>query len=450
MPTTPAKKASNNYPTRANREIEHVLVSKLKSHARNARTHSPKQLKQIARSIDRFGFVNPILISEGGRIICGHGRVGGARLLGMTTVPAVRLEHLSKEELRAYALTDNKLAENAGWSKEILAIEFQGLLDLDFDIELTGFELPEIEMILDAADLPADSSGDDKVPELAPDQVITKPNDLWVLGEHRLLCGDARRQESFATLLAGRSAQLIFADPPYNVPIRGHVSGKGRIKHREFLQASGEKTSPQFAKFLEESFSLLAEHSIDGAIHFICIDWRHLDEMLTAGRRVYHELKNIVVWSKSNAGMGSLYRSQHELIFVWKHGRGKHINNIELGKNGRNRSNVWSYAGANSFGPDRVDELAIHPTVKPVALVADAIRDCSRRGDVVLDSFGGSGSTLIACERTDRKARLIELDPIYCDQTIRRWQKLTGDKAVHAATGAAFNSAERSLRETLQ
>jgi DNA modification methylase len=450
MPTTPAKKASNNYPTRANREIEHVLVSKLKSHERNARTHSPKQLRQIARSIDRFGFVNPILIDESGRIICGHGRVGGAKLLGMTTVPAVRLEHLSKEELRAYALTDNKLAENAGWSKEILAIEFQGLLDLDFDIELTGFELPEIEMILDAADLPADSSGDDKVPELAPDQVITKPNDLWVLGEHRLLCGDARRQESFATLLAGRSAQLIFADPPYNVPIRGHVSGKGRIKHREFLQASGEKTSPQFAKFLEESFSLLAEHSIDGAIHFICIDWRHLDEMLTAGRRVYHELKNIVVWSKSNAGMGSLYRSQHELIFVWKHGRGKHINNIELGKNGRNRSNVWSYAGANSFGPDRVDELAIHPTVKPVALVADAIRDCSRRGDVVLDSFGGSGSTLIACERTDRKARVIELDPIYCDQTIRRWQKLTGDKAVHAATGAAFNSAERSLRETLQ
>jgi DNA modification methylase len=320
-------------------------------------------------------------------------------------------------------------------------------LNLDFDIELTGFELPEIEMILDAADPPAGSSGDDKVPELAPGRVITKPDDLWILGDHRLLCADARRRESFATLLSGKLAQLIFADPPYNVPIRGHVSGKGRAKHREFLQVSGEKTSPQFTRFLEESLSLLAEHSTDGAIHFVCMDWRHLDEMLTTGRRIYNELKNVVVWTKTNAGMGSLYRSQHELVFVWKHGRGKHINNIELGKNGRNRCNVWSYAGMNSFGPDRVDELAIHPTVKPVALVADAIRDCSRRGDLILDSFGGSGSTLIACERTNRKARLIELDPIYCDQTIRRWQKLTGEKSVNAATGTAFNSTDRSLRE---
>jgi DNA modification methylase len=297
---------------------------------------------------------------------------------------------------------------------------------------------------LDAASPPANNTADDEIPDVTPNRIISKPNDLWILGEHRLICGDARRLESFSALLSGKAAQLIFVDPPYNVPIRGHVSGKGRIKHREFVQASGEKTSAQFAKFLEDALGLLAEHSADGAIHFVCTDWRHLDEMLTAGRRVYRELKNLVVWSKTNPGMGSFYRSQHELIFVWKHGRGKHINNIELGQHGRNRSNVWTYGGANVFGADRLRELAMHPTVKPVALVSEAIRDCSRRGDLVLDSFGGSGTTLIACERTNRQARLIELDPIYCDQIIRRWQKLTGRKAVQAVTGAAFDDVSRS------
>jgi DNA modification methylase len=429
------------------RGIEQVRVEALRPHDKNARTHSTRQIKQIARSIERFGFLNPILIDGDGKIICGHGRVAGAKILGLTTIPALRTEHLSREEIRAYALADNKLAENAGWSKEILAIEFQGLLDLDFDIELTGFELPEIEMILEAADPPVSASEDDEVPRLAPNRVITKRNDLWQLGDHRLLCGDARRRESFAALLSGKLAQLVFTDPPFNVPIRGHVSGKGRIKHREFLQASGEKTSAQFTKFLEDSLGLLAEHSADGSVHFVCMDWRHLDEMLAAGRRVYRELKNVVVWAKTNAGMGSLYRSQHELIFVWKHGRGRHVNNVELGAYGRNRSNVWTYAGSNSFGLDRLDDLAMHPTVKPVALVADAIRDCSRRGDLVLDGFAGSGSTLIGCERTDRKARVIELDPIYCDQIVRRWQKLTGRRAVNALTGLAFNADDKSPRE---
>jgi hypothetical protein len=277
------------------RGIEQVPINALRPHDKNARTHSTRQIKQIARSIERFGFLNPILIDGGGRIICGHGRVAGAKILGLTTIPALRIEHLSKEEIRAYALADNKLAENAGWSKEILAIEFQGLLDLDFDIEVTGFELPEIEMILDAADPPVRASEDDEVPDLAPNHAITKPNDLWLLGDHRLLCGDARRRESFAGLLSGKLAQLVFTDPPFNVPIRGHVSGKGRVKHREFLQASGEKTTAQFTKFLEDSLGLLAEHSTDGSIHFVCMDWRHLDEMLAAGRRVYRELKNVAV-----------------------------------------------------------------------------------------------------------------------------------------------------------
>jgi DNA modification methylase len=310
------------------------------------------------------------------------------------------------------------------------------------DLETTGFEIPEFETIFAAADIPAKNPEDDEIPDLVPTHAITKPNDLWTLGDHRLLCGDARKPESFGGLLSGTRVQLVFVDPPFNVKIRGHVSGKGRIKHREFAKASGEMTPPQFAKFLEDSFGLLAEHSEDGAIHFVCSDWRHLDEMLTAGRRVYRELKNFVVWDKTNAGMGSFYRSQHEIIFVWKHGRGKYTNNIQLGRHGRNRSNVWTYAGANTFSSDRLTDLAMHPTVKPVGLVADAILDCSRRGDLVLDSFGGSGTTLIACERTNRKARLIEIDPIYCDQTVRRWQKLTGRIAVNAA-GVPFNDFEK-------
>lgn len=375
-------------------------IEGLSINPKNARTHSPRQIKEIARSIKRFGFNNPVLIDQTSQLIAGHGRVEAAKLLGFKTVPALRLEHMTDEEKRAYVIADNKLAEKAGWAPEILAIEFRELIDLGFDVELTGFEIPEVEMILDAADSAAGNEAGDRVPDLAPGRIVSKLNDLWVLGEHRLFCGDARHRDSFAALLPEETAQLIFVDPPYNVQIRGHVSGHGRVKHRDFAQAGGEKTSAQFTKFLEESLGLLAEHSTDGSIHFVCMDWRHLDEMLTAGRRTYRELKNVVVWNKTNAGMGSFYRSQHELIFVWKHGRGKHINNIELGQHGRNRSNVWTYAGANGFGAERLADLAMHPTVKPVALVADAIRDCSRRGDIVLDSFGGSGTTLIACERT--------------------------------------------------
>ena len=428
------------------RRVEHVPTAALQPQATNARTHSRAQIRQIARSIERFGFNNPILVDQRNNIIAGHGRVEACKLLGYEKVPTLRIDHLSEEEKRAYIIADNKLAEKAGWDRDILAIEFQGLIDLGFDVELTGFDVPEIEMILDAAEPSFGDEISQQIPDLAPDRVVTEPNDLWKLGEHRLFCGDARRRESFSTLLGGDIAQLVFVDPPYNVKIRGHVSGNGRIKHREFAQASGEKTSAQFAKFLEESLGLLAEHSADGSIHFVCSDWRHLDEMLGAGRRIYRELKNLVVWNKSNAGMGSFYRSQHELIFVWKHGRAKHVNNIELGRHGRNRSNVWTYAGANAFGVDRLAELATHPTIKPIALVADAIRDCSRHGDLVLDSFGGSGTTLIACEQAQRRARLIELDSIYCDQTIRRWQKLTGQKAVRGGSGRTFDSIDKATK----
>jgi DNA modification methylase len=424
--------------------IENLPVEQLRPYQNNPRVHPRKQIDKLARAIDEFGFLIPILIDDQNTVLAGHARIEAAKQLKLLSVPCIRAKHLSETQKRTFTILDNRLAAEATWDFQLLAKEVEFLQSQGIDLTTTGFEIPEIEMIFDAADPPTSDSEDDKTPDLAPDRIVTRPNDLWILGDHRLLCGDARRRESFRTLLSGRTAQLVFVDPPYNVKIRGHVSGKGRVKHREFAQASGEKTSTQFTKFLEDSLGLLAEHSTDGAIHFVCSDWRHLEEMLTAGRRVYRELKNLVVWNKTNAGMGSFYRSQHELIFVWKYGRGKHINNIELGQHGRHRTNVWIYAGVNTFGSDRLETLAMHPTAKPVALVVDAIRDCSRRGGLVLDSFGGSGSTLIACERTHRRARLIELDPLYCDQTVRRWQRLTGQTAVHAVTGASFADIDRA------
>ena len=428
--------------------IEYLLVDDLRPYQNNPRLHSKTQIDKLARAISDFGFLIPILIDDQNMVLAGHARIEAAKKLASRNVPCIRAGHLTEAQKRTFTILDNRLAEEATWDFQLLAKEIEFLQNEGIDLTTTGFEIPEIEMIFDATDPPVNNAEDDSIPDLTPNRVVTKPNDLSILGEHRLVCGDARRRESFTTLLSGEIVQLVFIDPPYNVTIRGHVSGKGRVKHREFVQASGEKTPAQFAKFLEESLSLLAEHSTDGSIHFVCSDWRHLDEMLSAGRRVYRELKNFVVWHKSNAGMGSFYRSQHELIFVWKNGRGRHLNNIDLGKHGRHRSNVWTYAGSNAFGSDRLEELAMHPTVKPVALVADAIRDCSRRGDLVLDSFGGSGTTLIACVRTNRKARLIELDPIYCDQIVQRWQKLTGGNAVNAVAGVSFNDLDGSARHS--
>jgi DNA modification methylase len=401
-----------------------------------------EQLDKLTRAISDFGFLIPILIDGRNAIIAGHARLVAAKLLGLPEIPCIRADHLTEAQKRTFTIVDNRLAEDATWDFQLLAKELKFLQGEGIDLQTSGFDIPEIEMILDAGDPEPSSAEDDRIPDLAPNRAVTKLNDLWLLGDHRLFCGDARRRESFVTLLSGGVARLAFVDPPFNVKIRGHVSGKGRVQHREFAQASGEKTTAQFTKFLEDSLGMLAEHSTDGSIHFVCSDWRHLDELLIAGRRVYRELKNLVVWTKSNAGMGSFYRSQHELIFVWKNGRAKHINNFELGQHGRHRTNVWSYPGANAFSAGRLEHLSMHPTVKPVALVADAIRDCSRRGDLVLDPFGGSGTTLIACEETHRKARLIELDPLYCDVTVRRWQKLTGLKAKHAVTGVEFDAIE--------
>lgn len=422
-------------------QIETVPVSALTPYAKNPRTHSKKQLRQIADSIREFSFTNPILIDGEGAVIAGHGRLEAAKLLDIETVPTIRLENMTDAQRRAYIIADNKLAENAGWDRELLALELQGLLEIDlgFDIGVTGFEMGEIDILIAGLN---DADGDeaDRLPDIdesAPP--VSRPGDLWQLGCHRLLCGDALDYGSYARLMGDERAQMVFSDPPYNVPIDGHVSGLGAIRHAEFAMASGELSETEFAAFLETALSHMATHSADGAIHFLCIDWRHIYELLTAGRSVYSELKNICVWKKTNAGMGSLYRSQHELVAVFKNGTGPHVNNVELGKHGRYRTNVWTYAGMNSFGAERDDALAMHPTVKPVALVADAIFDCSRRGGIVLDAFAGSGTTIIAAERAGRRGYAVELDPKYVDVALARYCDLTGNEPIHMDTGLTFS-----------
>jgi hypothetical protein len=388
---TPARLAQSHTPNPDPcLKVEMLPPEALKAYSGNARTHTKKQIRQIARSIEQFGFCNPVLIDDNGQIIAGHGRVAAAKLLGLSVVPTVRLSHLSEAERRAYILADNRLAEKAGWDREILAIELRTLIDLDFEVELTGFETAEIDLCLEEA---KEASGvprgpEDVVPAYANAQAISRPGDLWVLGSHLLLCADARSAEAYGQLLGGDKAAFVFTDPPYNVPIDGHVCGLGRIRHRSFAMGCGEMSSAQFADFLTTIFKLLVAHSTDGSIHQICMHWRHMGEMLEAGTALYTELKNLCIWNKSNAGMGSFYRSKHELVFVWKSGTAPHINTFELGQYGRHRSNVWDYAGISSLSPGRLDELAMHPTVKPVALVADAVKDCSRRNDLILDPAG--------------------------------------------------------------
>ena len=408
--------------------IEELPIGALKPYAGNARTHSPKQIKQIARSIERFGFNNPVLIDDTGQIMAGHGRVLAAQQLALETVPCVRLSHLSEANKRAYVLADNRLAEIANWDNELLAIELKQLAEIGFDIDLTGFEPAEVDLIIEGVGDESEQP-ENLVPEREAHPVVSRLGDMWRLGRHVLVCGDAKDSFSYELLMGNELADFVFTDPPYNVPIDGHVSGLGAIKHREFAMASGEMSEREFTAFLAGSFQLLCRYSKDGSIHQICMDWRHMGEMLAAGGQHYSELKNLCIWNKNNAGMGSFYRSKHEMVFVWKNGRAPHINTFELGQHGRHRSNVWDYEGVNSMRSGRLDELALHPTVKPVALVADALKDCSKRGQIVLDPFCGSGTMLIAAEKTGRSARAIELDPAYVDVAVRRWETYTGKAA---------------------
>jgi len=428
---------------------ETVKLVCIKPNPRNARTHSHRQIKQIVKSIKAFGFTNPVLIDASNLLIAGHGRLEAARNLGLDEVPAIRVGYLSEEQKRALMLADNKIAANAGWDLEILAHELADLstMDLAFDIDLTGFEVGEIDLILEAGAV-IDPLQAEMSP--MPDRTlppITQPGDVWSLGSHRVMCGDARSREDMAALMGDDRAHAAFCDPPYNVKITGHVSGKGKVKHREFAHASGEMSSVDFEGFLSDALALGAQYSRDGAVWFACMDWRHMGEMLAAGTRAFDAFLNLCVWAKTNGGMGSLYRSQHELVFVFRKGREGHRNNVQLGRFGRNRTNLWTYPGVNTFRPGRMEELIAHPTAKPVAMIRDALMDVTARGEIVLDSFLGAGATLMAAEQIGRFARGMEIDPAYVDVTLRRWRKETGVEPVRVRDGIDLSALEETASE---
>lgn len=419
-------------------QVKERVLTDLVPSVRNARRHSKKQIHLIAESIKAFSFTTPILITTDGEIVAGHGRYEAAKLLGMKTVPVICINHLGPQQIRALRIADNKLGELSTWDDEILNVELSELIGFDVEVEVLGFDTPELDgRLYPVAPVAAKADPADALPALQ-DTAVTVRGDLWLLGEHRILCGDARERGDYQTLMGGELAQMVFVDPPYNVRVDGHVSGLGKVKHREFAMASGEMSKLEFTGFLHAVFAEIAEASQDGALIYSCIDGPHLHEMLNAGYGVFNELKSVITWAKANAGMGSLYRSQTELITLWKTGKAPHINNIELGKHGRYRTTLWSYAGVNGFRKGRMAELASHPTVKPCAMVMDAIKDCSKPKGIILDSFSGSGTTLIAAAKTKRRGYVMEFEPHYVDGAIRRWETLFKDEARHAETGLTF------------
>jgi DNA modification methylase len=367
----------------------------------------------------------------------------------MQEVPTISLAHLTPEQAQAYMIADNRLSEIAVWDEKLLGEHFLTLstANINFDIEAIGFTVGEIDLKIETFKTEDKADPADK-PLKLNGHAVTVVGDLWQLGAHRLYCGNALEESAYLKLMNGRLAAMAFSDPPYNVKIDGHVGGKGEIKHREFAMAVGEMSTKEFTQFLQTSFTCMTKFSTQGAIHFLCMDWRHLQEILTAGNTVYSELKNLCVWVKSQAGMGSLYRSQHEMVLVYKYGQGGHQNNVQLGRFGRYRTNIWEYPSINNMRHgEEGDLLALHPTVKPIRMVADAILDCSSRGDIVLDAFLGSGTTLLAAERTGRICYGLEIDPLYVDTAILRWQNLTGEDAIHVATGESYTQRQLSLTQ---
>lgn len=419
--------------------IEYRSAESLKAYANNPRKHPEKQLVKLAASINEFGFALPVLVDDGSTIIVGEARVAAAKRVGMREVPVIVAHHWSAAQVRAYRLADNRLAEHATWDREALAMELAAIIEFDeTPIEVLGWDTGEIDLILDEAGETEDSNDPADEQIEPPASPASRTGDLWLLGKHRLFCGSSLDENSWALLLGDEVAAMAFTDPPYNVKVSGHICGLGKVSHAEFAMASGEMSKAEFTEFLTEFIGRMTAQLRDGAVVDLCMDWRHMGEMLAAIEANGLTLLNLCAWNKKNGGMGSLYRSKHELVFIAKKGSAPHTNNVELGKHGRYRTNVWDYAGVNSFGKGRMADLADHPTVKPIALVADAIRDVTKPGDIVLDAFLGSGTTILAAERTGRRGYGIEIAPGYIDVAILRWQAMTGLGATLEATGQTF------------
>lgn len=419
-------------------QIQYQSPKSLTANPDNARTHPQKQVDRLVRSIRSFGFNVPALVDRKGMILCGHGRVLAAIEAGLDEVPTICIDHLSDAQRKAFVLADNKLFEGGGWDEEQLAIEFRSILELGdetFEIVDTGFEIGEIDHLIGKHNNPSGEEVSEPEFDLSRVEQVCRPGDLWLLGRHLLFCGDALDEDSYRILLGQQQADMIITDAPYNLEIPGTVSGLGKAKHENFIMASGEMSREQFGTFLRTVCQHMIRVSRDGSIHFMFMDWRQIELLLEVGRSVYSELKNLCVWDKGKGGMGGLYRSRHELVAVFKSGSAPHINNVRLGVNGRNRSNVWSYPGMTSFGKGRAEQLAWHPTVKNLQMIADAMLDCSDPGGLILDPFAGSGTCALAAERCNRTAAMIELDPTYCDVTLRRFCDATDIEPVNAWTG---------------
>lgn len=421
--------------THNNPRIEMMRITDLTYNKRSGRTHSASKRRKLTASIREFGFIGVVIIDKHNNIIAGNAKCQAAQAAGCTEVPCIRYEFMSEAHRRAFVLTENALAADAGWDMDIVADELKFLLEANFEIGLTGFSLADLDFSVGSSA----SENDDRVDLPANDaKPVSLLGDLWLIGPHKIFCGDSRDMSSYDVLLGDERASMIISDPPYNVKIDGHVSGNGKVKHRPFAFASGEMSPPEFTMFLRSIFQCCAMFSVDGSIHYHFMDFRHMREMLDAGEGVYGKLKQLIVWNKGSGSLGAFYRSQHELVFCWKSGKAKHINNFMMGETGRLRTNIWDYKGASTFYKGRQQDLSDHPTIKNLALVMDAILDVSHRGDIVLDPFCGSGTSVLAAHRTGRRGMSIEVDPIYVDTALRRLADATGIEAVHA-DGRSFS-----------
>jgi len=425
--------------------VQRVPTDALRPAPTPVRRHPRKQLAKVRKSLEVFGQVTPILVSPDWEII-DHELVWQAlKEIGATQVDVIVVADKSPSELKALRLVLNRTALDARWDEQNLRSILEQLVEVDFDLDLTGFDTPEIDhyLNLDAPQANVEENGSD-IP-LVEATAISTSGMIWALGDHRVGCGSATNLAFVSRLLNGKTANVCFVDPPYNIPVDGFITGKGRHRHREFVQGAGELSTDEYFTLLRDSLLVLKECCVPTALVYACIDWRHVMEMTVAGRACDMPLYTICVWTKTNGGMGGIYRNAHELVCVFRAGTETPLDNVELGRHGRNRTNVWSYPGMSSFGKERDQLLGSHPTVKPVAMIADVFRDVTRRGDIVLDTFLGSGSTLMAAQETGRICCGVELDPLYVDVTIRRWQNATGRDAVLVDTGEAFNDVAQRL-----
>ena len=421
----------------SNLKFKTFKIADLIEYERNPRKNDAVVDKMVG-CIKEFGFRIPIVAKSDGTVVDGHLRLKAARKLGLSEVPVVIADDLSEAQIKAFRLVANQSANWAKWDEELLKLELEDLKDLDFDLDLTGFDFKEIDDLLNDDET---SIHEDDFTEISSQntKIITKPGDLWILGSHRLLCGNSANISDVQKLMNNELADMVFTDPPYNLEsdrlVRADIQ-----RHGDFLMAAGKMSEQEFTDFLNDVFKNLVLSSKDGSIHYICMDWRHIYELMTASRNNYTEFKQLCVWNKKNMGLGSFYRNKHELIFVFKNGTAEHTTHIGANSSARTRTNVWEYASMNSYGADDRTELsALHPTVKPVHMVADAILDCSNKNDLILDLFGGSGSTLIASEETGRRCYMMEIDPKYCDTIIRRYQQHTRKQAILESTNKTFN-----------